>query len=582
MSGGWAAGCRPRRCRGRRGAPRSWRSSAGSRAPQRRPPPAAPRGTRCRGPRSAASGAARDDLAEPDVGGREDPPADASGRRIHPRLSSRRCVVVGDPQARGVTRGRRPIRSIVTAFPGRDLTRSDPWTSLAQIWKKGSQIVRLGRVDVGQRSETVHRANLSAIVRGLHERGPQSRSELVAATGLTRSAIRTLIGELAAAGLVTEERPVRLGTPGRPSPLVRLDPERGRRARPRDPRRFDRRGDRRARRRDLRTGSGSTDRAGTSPSMTSSPISPDWPASCVPGTTRRSSASASRSRGSSDVATGSCAMAPNLGWVDVPLGARLARGLAVAVPIVVSNDADCGDRRRAPSGCRGRRRRRHLRVRRGRRRRGRHRRRPAAHRERRVRRRDRPHDRQPGRGQPAAAAASAAGRPRSARACCWRAPAMPPMRVARASTACCAMPRTGRRRRWPPSTTSGAGSASASAALVNVFNPRLIVLGGLHAPDPSARPQRRRGASWPSHSLPASRAQVRIVPATLGRRCPAHRCRGAGIRTAPRGPGRLVRRARARLSIGERVMHGGGSPTAVAVHASRHPDRTDERGCLTM
>ena len=66
--------------------------------------------------------------------------------------------------------------------------------------------MRVGRVDVGQRSETVHRANLSAIVRGLHEHGPQSRSDLVAATGLTRSAIRALVGELAAAGLVTEER----------------------------------------------------------------------------------------------------------------------------------------------------------------------------------------------------------------------------------------------------------------------------------------------------------------------------------------------------------------------------------------
>ena len=36
---------------------------------------------------------------------------------------------------------------------------------------------------VGQRSETVRRSNLSAIVRGLHEGGPASRSELVARTG---------------------------------------------------------------------------------------------------------------------------------------------------------------------------------------------------------------------------------------------------------------------------------------------------------------------------------------------------------------------------------------------------------------
>ena len=85
--------------------------------------------------------------------------------------------------------------------------------------------MRIGTVvDVGQRSETVHRANLSAIVRVLHEHGPRSRSELVAATGLTRSAIRTLVGELAAAGLVAEDDPVRLGTPGRPSPLVRPQP----------------------------------------------------------------------------------------------------------------------------------------------------------------------------------------------------------------------------------------------------------------------------------------------------------------------------------------------------------------------
>lgn len=74
---------------------------------------------------------------------------------------------------------------------------------------------------VGQRSETVRRANLSAIVRELHLHGPQSRSELVLRTGLTRSAIRGLIGELVAADLVTEHRSAPAGTPGRPSPLVR-------------------------------------------------------------------------------------------------------------------------------------------------------------------------------------------------------------------------------------------------------------------------------------------------------------------------------------------------------------------------
>ena len=76
---------------------------------------------------------------------------------------------------------------------------------------------------VGQRSETVRRANLSAIIRELHDRGPLSRSELVSRTGLTRSAIRALIGELAAAGFVSEARGA-LGTPGRPSPVPRPEP----------------------------------------------------------------------------------------------------------------------------------------------------------------------------------------------------------------------------------------------------------------------------------------------------------------------------------------------------------------------
>jgi hypothetical protein len=78
---------------------------------------------------------------------------------------------------------------------------------------------------VGQRSETVRRSNLSAIVRQLHLRGPLSRSDLVAHTGLTRSAIRGLIGELVAGGLVTETPSAPAGTPGRPSPLVHPDPE---------------------------------------------------------------------------------------------------------------------------------------------------------------------------------------------------------------------------------------------------------------------------------------------------------------------------------------------------------------------
>jgi predicted NBD/HSP70 family sugar kinase len=77
------------------------------------------------------------------------------------------------------------------------------------------------RDDLGHRSETVRRANLSTILRELHGSGPLSRSELVSRTGLTRSAIRALIGELAAGDLVIEGPAALDGTPGRPSPVVR-------------------------------------------------------------------------------------------------------------------------------------------------------------------------------------------------------------------------------------------------------------------------------------------------------------------------------------------------------------------------
>ena len=70
-------------------------------------------------------------------------------------------------------------------------------------------------------------SNLSSILRELHNRGPVSRSELGTRTGLTRSAVRGLIGELALAGLVSEERGTPQGTPGRPSPLVRPSPRCG-------------------------------------------------------------------------------------------------------------------------------------------------------------------------------------------------------------------------------------------------------------------------------------------------------------------------------------------------------------------
>jgi predicted NBD/HSP70 family sugar kinase len=197
--------------------------------------------------------------------------------------------------------------------------------------------------DLGHRSETVRRANLSAIVRAVHLHGALSRSDLVARTGLTRSTIRDLIQELAASGLVREERGSPHGTPGRPSPLVRpnaagatvlaleiavdslamavvglggevLDEVRVDRPRGR-----------------LSVDETVADLAELSRLARARPPARDsliGVGVAVVGTVRRED--------------GFVRMAPNLGWRDVPLGERLAAALGTKEPISVANEADLG------------------------------------------------------------------------------------------------------------------------------------------------------------------------------------------------------------------------------------------------
>jgi predicted NBD/HSP70 family sugar kinase len=197
--------------------------------------------------------------------------------------------------------------------------------------------------EIGQRSETVRRSNLSVIIRELHERAPLSRSELVARTGLTRSAIRGLIGELVLADLASEEQAVRLGTPGRPSPLVRPNPDGaavlaleievdslaaavvGLGGEVFQLVRVDR-----------RRGHTSVDEIVGDLVVLADAVRarrpPDDPVIgvgvAVAGVVR-----------SSD---GLVSMAPNLGWSDAPLGDRLAWALAIPAPVTVANEADLG------------------------------------------------------------------------------------------------------------------------------------------------------------------------------------------------------------------------------------------------
>jgi predicted NBD/HSP70 family sugar kinase len=180
-------------------------------------------------------------------------------------------------------------------------------------------------------------------VRELHGRGPLSRSELVARTGLTRGAIRALVGELVAAGLLAEEPGTPQGAPGRRSPLVRPNPRCGTvlaleitvdslavaavglGGETIDEARVDRRRDR------LSVDETIADLAALANGLLARLPDRDSLIGigvAVVGIVRR--------------ADGFVTLAPNLGWRDVPFGERLAQALVTDLPIVVANEADLG------------------------------------------------------------------------------------------------------------------------------------------------------------------------------------------------------------------------------------------------
>lgn len=66
--------------------------------------------------------------------------------------------------------------------------------------------------------------NLASVLGLLHRNGPLSRAALTDATGLNRSTIADLVGELSRAGIVEERAPDPARRVGRPSPIVAIDP----------------------------------------------------------------------------------------------------------------------------------------------------------------------------------------------------------------------------------------------------------------------------------------------------------------------------------------------------------------------
>jgi predicted NBD/HSP70 family sugar kinase len=199
------------------------------------------------------------------------------------------------------------------------------------------------------RQPHVRRANLALVLDELRRRGPCSRSQLVAATGLTRSAIAGLVGELQALGLVVERPPTPDGRPGRPSPVVQVDDRRVaalaieifvdeigaaivaldgavissvRVARPRT---------RVAVTETLADVAQLVERLQAQVAALPHPSGDRQVIGCgvsVPGLVRDGD--------------GVVVAAPNLGWTDVSLADALASALGRGVPIRVGNDADLG------------------------------------------------------------------------------------------------------------------------------------------------------------------------------------------------------------------------------------------------
>jgi predicted NBD/HSP70 family sugar kinase len=71
----------------------------------------------------------------------------------------------------------------------------------------------------------VRNANLSAVLTLLFRGGPQSRAALARATGRNRSTIASLVGDLVAMGLASEDEAAPDGQVGRPSPVVSVSGE---------------------------------------------------------------------------------------------------------------------------------------------------------------------------------------------------------------------------------------------------------------------------------------------------------------------------------------------------------------------
>ena len=85
-------------------------------------------------------------------------------------------------------------------------------------------MVAVTQTGSGSNNDQVRRHNLSVVLGLAHRTGGLSRAQLTRRTGLNRSTIADLVGELVDRQLVVEAEPDSSGQVGRPSPIVRPNP----------------------------------------------------------------------------------------------------------------------------------------------------------------------------------------------------------------------------------------------------------------------------------------------------------------------------------------------------------------------
>ena len=191
--------------------------------------------------------------------------------------------------------------------------------------------------------DAVRRHNLGSLLRLVHVRGSTSRSDLTALTGLNRSTVKALTEDLVAAGLVRQSLPVGRGGVGRPSLTVEAESARvyvlaldigveHLTA--------------------VRVGLGGVvlDRRGFRQTPGDYGVEPTL--NRLARLVKQLQAGLPRDAVCLGIGVGVCGVvstddgvvrfAPNLGWVDVALRDRLATALRRHVPIELGNDGDLG------------------------------------------------------------------------------------------------------------------------------------------------------------------------------------------------------------------------------------------------